>query len=62
MLKQHKDYGHMEFASVYFTSTTGWVIESVDNEYVNLSIFSQSPGSIYTELSRRLKKRNEGSD
>ena len=52
----------MEFASVYVTSTTGWVIDSVDNEYVNLSIFSQSSGSIYTELSRRLKKLNEGPD
>ena len=92
LLKQHKGYGYMEFASVYFTSTTktvtysdkympdkffqeiiyridnwineqtGWVLESVDTEYVNLSIFSPSSGSIYTELSHRLKKLNGGSD
>ena len=34
---------------------SGWVIESVDAEYVNISIFSSLLGSTYNELPRRLK-------
>ena len=33
---------------------SGWVIESVDAEYVNISIYSLLSGSTYIELSRRL--------
>ena len=33
---------------------SGWVIESVDGEYVNISIYSLS-GSTYIELPRRLR-------
>ena len=35
--------------------TSGWVIESVDAEYMNVSIFSPLSGSTYTELPRSLK-------
>ena len=34
---------------------SGWVIESVNKEYVNISIFSPLSGSTYIELPRRLK-------
>ena len=84
-----KDYGHVEFAPVYFNSTTktvvnleydldksfqeilyridnwvnegsGWVIESVDDEYMNISIFSPLSGSTYIELPRRLRNAMKG--
>ena len=35
--------------------TSGWVIESVDAEYMNVSIFSPLSGSTYIELPRSLK-------
>ena len=34
---------------------SGWVIESVDAEYVNISIFSRLLGATYIELSRTLR-------
>ena len=69
LLRKHKENGGIEFAPVYFNSTTkivinskymldkffqeilyridnwinegsGWVIESIDAEYVNISVFS----------------------
>ena len=35
---------------------SGWVIESTDAEYVNISTFISLLGSTYKELPRRLKK------
>ena len=84
LLRKHKENGGIEFAPVYFNSTTntvvnseydldksfqeilhrihnwinegsGWVIESVDAEYVNVSIFSPLSGSTYIQLPCRLK-------
>ena len=34
---------------------SGWAIESVDREYVNISIFSPLSGIIYIELSHKLR-------
>ena len=39
---------------------SGWVIESVDAEYVNISIFSPLSGSTYIELPRRLRNSMKG--
>ena len=33
----------------------GWMIESVDAEYMNISIYSPLPASSYIELSRKLR-------
>ena len=38
----------------------GWVIELIDAEYVNISIFSPLSGSTYTELPRTLKTSVKG--
>ena len=38
----------------------GWVIESVDAEYVNIPIFSPLSGSTYIELPRRLRNSIKG--
>ena len=39
---------------------SGWVIESVDAEYVKISVFSPSSGSTYIEFPRRLKNSMNG--
>ena len=39
----------------WINEESGWVIESVDAEYVNISVFSPFSGSTYIELPRRLK-------
>ena len=39
---------------------SGWVIESVNKEYVNISIFSPLSGNRYTELPRRLRNSMKG--
>ena len=79
-LKNHKQNGDIELASVYFNPTTkpvinfkydpdksfqevlyridnwinegsGWVIQSVDVEYVNISVYSPLSGSTFIKLS-----------
>ena len=89
LLSKHKRNGDIEFAPVYFNSTTktvihseydlhksfqeilyridswinegsGWVIESVHAEYVNISIFSPLSGSTYIEFPRRLRNSMKG--
>ena len=39
---------------------SGWVTESIDAEYVNISVFSPLIGSTYVELPRRLKTSMNG--
>ena len=39
---------------------SGWVIESIDLEYVNISAFSPLSGSTYIELPRRLRNSVKG--
>ena len=39
---------------------SGWVIESIDAEYFNISVFSPLIGSTYVELPRRLKTSMNG--
>ena len=40
----------------------GWIIESIEDQYVNISIYSPFIGSIYIELPDNLKKSNERSE
>ena len=39
---------------------SGWLIESVDAEYMNISLFSPLSGSTYIELPRRLRNSVKG--
>ena len=39
---------------------SGWIIESIDGEYVNISVYSPLMGSTYTELPNGLKNRMKG--
>ena len=39
---------------------SGWVIESIDAEYFNISVFIPLIGSTYVELPRRLKTSMNG--
>ena len=41
---------------------SGWVIESVDAEYANISIYNPLSGSTYIKLPHELKKLSERSD
>ena len=41
---------------------SGWIIESVNFEYVNISAYCPLMGSAYIELPDGLKKSNERSD
>ena len=41
---------------------SGWIIESIDGEYVNISAYSPLIGSTYIELSSGLKKLKERLD
>ena len=89
LLRKHKGNGHIEFAFVYFNSTTktvinskydldrsipeilyridnwinegsGWVVESIEAEYVNISIYSPLSGSSYIELPNKLRNSMKG--
>ena len=90
MLRKQKEHGDIEFAPVYFNSTTktvinsdkymphksfqailcridnlinegsGWATESINAEYLNISIFSPLLGSVYIELPRRLRNLIKG--
>ena len=84
LLIKNKENGDMEFAPVYFNSTTkpvinsdydidksfqeifyrivnwvnegsGWVNESINGEYVSISIYSPLSGSSYIELPNKLR-------
>ena len=39
---------------------SGWIIESVEAQYVNISVYSPLIGSTYIELPSRLKKSMKG--
>ena len=41
---------------------SGWIIESIDGEYLNVSAYSPLVGSTYVELPDELKKPNERFD
>ena len=89
LLRKDKQNGEIEFAPVYFNSTTetainlkydldksfqevlyridnwinegsGWIIESVDAEYVNISVYSPSSERTHIKLPRELKKSVKG--
>ena len=38
---------------------SGWVIESIDAKYVNISVFSPLSGSTYIELPGKLRNSDE---
>ena len=44
----------------WINEESGWIIESVDKEYVNISIYSPLSGSTYIELPRRLRNSMKG--
>ena len=89
LLNKHKENGDIEFAPVYFNSTTktlnnseymldkyfqevvyrtnNWInewsdlmIESIETEYVNISIFGPLLGSSYIEVPHKLKSAMKG--
>ena len=89
LLKQHKVNGEIEFAPVYFNSTTktvinhrfklensfrdilyliknlidegsGWIVESVESQYINISTYRLLPGSSYISLPEKLKNPRKG--
>ena len=91
LLRKNKQNREIEFALVYFNSTTktvinfkydldkffkevlhridnlinegsGWIIESVDAEYVNISAYSPLSRCTFIKLPRELKKLNETFD
>ena len=39
---------------------SGWMIESIDGEYVNISIYSPLSGNSYTELPNKLRNSKKG--
>ena len=90
LLCKHKQNGDIEYAPVYFNSSTeteinsdkynldksfqeilykidnwinegsGWIIESINGEYVNISIYIPLIGGTYTELPDGLKNSVKG--
>ena len=44
----------------WINERSGWVTESIDVEYVNISIYSPLSGTSYIELPHRLKNSMEG--
>ena len=88
MLKKYKPNGEIEFAPVYFNSSTktvinyrfklehafqetlyrvdawinrgsGWVIELIESQYINISTYRPLVGSFYTDLPIELKHPKE---
>ena len=87
-LSKHKENGDIEFAPVYFNSTSnsknseydldksfqeilyridnwinkgsGWVIESMDGENVNIFIYNPLLGNSYIRLPHKLKNSMKG--
>ena len=84
LLKKHKSNGEIEFAPVYFNSSTktvknykynidqyfqetlyridawinrgsGWIIESIESQYINISTYRPLVGSSYIDLPTELK-------
>ena len=89
LLRKDTPKEKIEFAHVYFNSSTktvinfkynldksfqeilyridnrinegfGWVIVSIDAEYVNISVYSPLSGSAYIKLPNKLKKSRKG--
>ena len=44
----------------WITEGSGWIIESTDSEYVNISVYSPLSGGIYIELPNILKNSMKG--
>ena len=89
LLKKYKPNGEIEFAPVYFNSSTktiinhryksdqsfpetlyrigtwinkgsGWIIESIESQYINISTYRPLVGSSYTDLPIELKHPKKG--
>ena len=89
LFEKYKENGDIQFAPVYFNSTTktdinfkydldksfqetlcridnwinerpGWVVESIDAKYINISIYSPLPASSYIKLPVELKNSMKG--
>ena len=44
----------------WINKESGWIIEIVEAEYVNISVYSPLSGSIYIKLPHRLKNSMKG--
>ena len=89
LLKKYKPNGEIEFAPVYFNSTTktiinhrfrlenafqeilymidawinegsGWIVESIESQYINISTYRPLLGSSYIDLPIELKNPKKG--
>ena len=87
-LKKHKSEGEIEFAPVYFNSTTkilinhklglgklfqeiwyridnwinegsGWIVETIKSQYINISTYSPLSGSSYVKLPTELRSQKK---
>ena len=50
----------MQRTEDWINEESGWVIESIDAEFVNISVFSPLSGSTYIELPCRLRNSVKG--
>ena len=76
LLKKYKLNGEIEFAPVYFNSVTktdilymidvwinngsGWNVESIESQYINISTYRPLSGSSYVKLFVELKSSKKG--
>ena len=44
----------------WFNEGSGWIIESIQSQYVNISVYTPLSGSTYTELPDKLKNPMKG--
>ena len=76
LLKKYKLNGEIEFAPVYFNSVTktdilymidvwinngsGWNVESIESQYINISTYRPLSGSFYMDLPAELRSSRKG--
>ena len=76
LLKKYKLNGEIEFAPVYFNSVTktdilymidvwinngsGWNVESIESQYINISTYRPLSGSFYMDLPIELRSPRKG--
>ena len=76
LLKKYKLNGEIEFAPVYFNSVTktdilymidvwinngsGWNVESIESQYINISTYRPLSGSFYMDLPVELRSPGKG--
>ena len=68
LLKKYRSNGEIEFAPVYFNSSTktfinrgsGWIIELIESQYINISTYIPLVGGPYIDLPIELQHRRKG--